>query len=309
MKRILIILSTYNGSKFLPEQLNSLYRQKNVDIHILVRDDGSKDNTIDILTEYKNKFGRMTIYAESNVGVHRSFHKLMGYASDKFPDFDYYSFCDQDDVWLEDKLYVATQLLGDKVNALYYCNAFITNSKLEIISDIGIQEQICLQYVIFRQPALGCTQVMTNSFFKTCANLSKKYLSCNPSGIVIHDYFTILISQMTETHVIADKAAHILYRQHGNNVTKHTREKIRHKIQRVNKRLKQQSGIKYTCFQILCKFLEDRLTNNASNLYYRMQNYQNSILKTLSFAWYMQHYYSKLNIKLYVLYCITKRLL
>ncbi len=60
MERILVLLSTYNGHKYLREQLDSLYAQENVHLHILVRDDGSKDETIEILNEYKNRNGKMT---------------------------------------------------------------------------------------------------------------------------------------------------------------------------------------------------------------------------------------------------------
>ncbi len=308
MKRILIMLSTYNGHKYLREQLDSLYKQKNVDIHILVRDDGSVDDTLDILSEYQNKFGKMTICADSNIGAAKSFHKLMAYANDKFSNFDYYSFCDQDDVWMENKLYAASQELEGKYNALYYCNALTTNSKLEITGEHGVKKEICLQYVMFRQPALGCTQVMTNSFFRTCADISRKYVERNPSYIILHDKFTIWISQMIETEVVVDDTAYMLYRQHGDNVASHTDENIKNKIQRVHKRISQQRGSLSESLLIISELLGNRLTNNAVDVFCRMSNYQDSISKTIAFACYMQQYYSNWGIKLLALYSIVRRL-
>lgn len=308
MKKVLIMLSTYNGNKYLREQLDSLYRQENVDIHILVRDDGSFDKTLEILSEYQIQYGKMTICAESNIGPAESFHRLMAYASDNFIDFDYYSFCDQDDVWMSSKLYNAAQRLEGKDNALYYCNALIMDSDLNIVGERGVKQDVSLQYVIFRQPALGCTQVMTKLFFMTCAKLSRLYLESNPPSVVMHDAFIIWISRMIKTEVVVDDSIFILYRQHGGNVTLHNDANIKNKILRVKKRIKQQRGNKYTNLQILNKLLRGELTENAIDVFRRMTNYQTSFLKTLSFAWYMQCYYSDVGTKLLVLYSIIRRL-
>ena len=104
MCSVLVMLSTYNGEKFLAQQLDSLYKQKKVDVFILVRDDGSNDKTLEILNQYKDKYGKMIVLAQSNIGVAQSFFSLMYYAVTEMPKFDFYAFCDQDDVWFENKL-------------------------------------------------------------------------------------------------------------------------------------------------------------------------------------------------------------
>ena len=69
-KRVQILLSTYNGEKYLSEQLNSLLQQSYSNIHILIRDDGSKDKTISILKDYQIKFPqKIQIILDKNVGV------------------------------------------------------------------------------------------------------------------------------------------------------------------------------------------------------------------------------------------------
>ena len=108
MNKVLILMSVYNGEKYLVEQIESLIHQERVDVSILVRDDGSSDGTIDILENYKTK-GILDFYTGENLRPARSFMHLLFNA----PDCDYYAFCDQDDVWLPEKLLVATDALKD----------------------------------------------------------------------------------------------------------------------------------------------------------------------------------------------------
>ena len=115
---ILILLTTYNSRKYIREQLDSLYAQQDVRIDILVRDDCSTDDTLELLRDYKEKNGKMTILPASNAGAAYSFHILAHYALTEMQKFDYYSFCDRDDVWLKNKLYISCISL-DKTKALY----------------------------------------------------------------------------------------------------------------------------------------------------------------------------------------------
>lgn len=96
MKTVSVLLSTYNGEKYLREQLDSLLVQQGVDLRIIARDDGSKDTTVEILKEYAGKDTRVSFFEGKNVGPAQSFFDLIM----KSPDSDYYAFCDQDDVWI-----------------------------------------------------------------------------------------------------------------------------------------------------------------------------------------------------------------
>ena len=308
IKSVLIMLSTYNGHEYLQEQLDSLYQQKDVDIHILVRDDGSKDNTVEILKTYQHKYGKMTIHADENIGAAKSFHTLMSYAYCEYPNYDYYAFSDQDDVWLEDKLFIATQQISENNGDLYYCNAIITDSNLNKIENLGCKRNLSLQYLMFRQPALGCTQVMTKKYFSLCTELFKDYIKHNPPLIELHDVWTMWISQMIGINVVVDEEAHMLYRQHGNNVTTHNQESVLQKIRRVSKRSQEHKGYTYSNLKILGELLRDRLTYSAKDALNRLYDYKSSILKTLSFAFYMQRYFKSLSIKAMVIYRIIYRL-
>lgn len=308
MNSVLIMLSTYNGQKYIREQLDSLYNQKDVDIHILVRDDGSKDDTVKILNEYREKQGKMTIRVDENIGAAMSFHTLMSYAYSEYPNFDYYAFSDQDDVWYEDKLFSAIQQLFDNKGDLYYCKAIVTDSHLNKIRDLWYEHDLSLQYLMFRQPALGCTQVMTNQYFMFCTKLFKKYIQKKPPLIELHDVWTMWISQMIGAKVIVDNSIHMLYRQHGNNVTSHNKENTIQKIQRVSKRARKHASNTSTNLKIIGDLLQKRLTPNAIEVLSKMNNYKKSISQTLSFAFYMQKYFHSFSIKAMVMYRILYRL-
>lgn len=124
MKRILVLLSTYNGELFLREQLDSLFAQVGVELHIWVRDDGSKDSTQKILFEYREKFpNKITIVLGENIGWKRSFFELLSFAKQNSVVYDYYAFCDQDDIWLPTKLQRAVEKMGElNTNIRLYCS-------------------------------------------------------------------------------------------------------------------------------------------------------------------------------------------
>lgn len=93
---ITVLMSTYNGEKYLKEQLDSILNQEQVDLKLLIRDDGSTDGTVNILKEYENSHTNIKWYSGLNLGCGKSFFQLVLDA----PKSDYYAFVDQDDVWV-----------------------------------------------------------------------------------------------------------------------------------------------------------------------------------------------------------------
>ena len=95
----MILLSTYNGEKYLKEQLDSIFSQSYKNFEIITRDDGSNDETINILKSYNIKI----LDTDKNLGAKLSFSTLLNY-SVKNTDADYFMFCDQDDIWKNDMI-------------------------------------------------------------------------------------------------------------------------------------------------------------------------------------------------------------
>ena len=123
-----ILLSTFNGAKYLAQQLDSIVVQSYSDWRLLVRDDGSTDNTWTILQSYADKDPRITIYQDGkNIGAMRSFERLLTQNSDA----EYYAFCDQDDVWEPDKLSLS-------LNAIHQAEQQYPNKPIVIHTDLKV---------------------------------------------------------------------------------------------------------------------------------------------------------------------------
>ena len=209
--KVCVLLSTYNGEKFLKEQLDSLIDQEGIELQVLCRDDGSKYRTLDILEEYQKKDGRISYYKGENLGPAQSFFDLIM----KSPDADYYAFCDQDDVWDKDKLKIAVNMLAvedtSKPN-MYYSNLRIVDQDLKFYrlshSEPSVQKD---KYsVLTEDMATGCTVV----FNKIAREFVQKGV---PEYCSMHDTWIYMICKFFGK-TIYDFDAHISYRQHGNNV-------------------------------------------------------------------------------------------
>ena len=206
MKKVNILLSTYNGQDYLEEQLRSLLEQRGVEIDILVRDDGSTDGTRDILDQWQEK-GLLTWYGGENLGWAMSFIHLLVHSHEA----DYYAFCDQDDIWMPDKLLAATELLDSKDSqpALYCSNM---NYYYEGRDEGKVKpegQRFNLYTAMVQCLALGCTMVLN----KPLASTMKAH---PPAAVFAHDFWVYQVASAIGT-VVYDDRSFLLYRQHGNN--------------------------------------------------------------------------------------------
>lgn len=211
MKSVCVLLSTYNGEKFLEEQIDSLLKQEGVDLKILARDDGSSDNTLSILKKYSENHKNISYYSGQNIKPAQSFFDLIR----KAPSADYYAFCDQDDVWDHDKLISAVNKLEkeDKIKPnMYYSNLRIVDQNLTFYrfshSEPSIQKN---KYsVLTEDMATGCTIVFNNVAEEMIRGNTPEYCS-------MHDTWVYMVCKFFGK-TIYDFDAHISYRQHENNV-------------------------------------------------------------------------------------------
>lgn len=207
MKEVTVLMSTYNGEKYLREQIESILSQRNVVVHLLVRDDGSTDSTIDILNEYKNK-GCLNLIQSSNIGWRKSFMELVNSA----PDSDFYAFCDQDDIWLPNKLYVAIETIlkenYHRTPILYGSNLYYYKNG-EVKGKVDLNTKFTKQSCLIRALTCGCTFV----FNKKLCDLLK---GNPPNYVEAHDSWIFMVA-MYLGKVLYDPNAYILYRQHDNN--------------------------------------------------------------------------------------------
>lgn len=210
MKKILVIMATYNGEKYLSEQLASILSQKDVLVKILIRDDGSKDKTQNILDAYQNS-GKIQWYTGEHLNVARGYYDLMRMASDF--EVDYIAFADQDDVWDLDKLYIATQYLNDvdeEIPALYYCGQRLVDKELGFIAnhELNAKRSLITRFVL--SDFAGCTGVFNKA-------LLKAVLEYEPEYILMHDTWILKVCLCLGGKVFVDTKPHMDYRQHGGN--------------------------------------------------------------------------------------------
>jgi rhamnosyltransferase len=215
--KIIILLSTYNGEKFLKEQIDSLLNQdidSEYELEIFVRDDGSTDNTIAILNSYKFA-NKLTWYQGPNKGPAKSFWELLCTAKEA----GYYAFCDQDDVWFHNKLSRAIkklQAIKNQNQPLLYCSAVTPVDKdlneLNMSKRNGIQKYTDFAHSLIYSIAPGCTFVFNNQARKVMQNYD-----INKNFELIHDWLAHKIVCMLGT-MIYDEYPGLYYRQHGTNV-------------------------------------------------------------------------------------------
>lgn len=204
--RICVLMSTYNGEKYLREQLDSILYQEGVAPDIFIRDDGSTDKTIEILEEYSKNYSNIIYYIGKNLKSAWSFMDLL-YSCGKY---DYYAFADQDDVWKKEKLIKGIEKLRGNVH-LYGGKKIIVDSNLNILSqEDDVPEKLTLGSVITQCKISGCTMVFDNY-------LREKILEYKPQNISMHDSWVLKVAKCVGD-IYYDRNEYIFYRQHSNNV-------------------------------------------------------------------------------------------
>lgn len=210
MKKIQILLSTYNGEKHLKEQLDSFLALDNKDeVSVFIRDDGSTDSTRRILADYEDKDGFRIIYGE-NLGLNASLQALFLQAD---PDCLYYAYADQDDVWLPNKLSTAARAL-DKESAtepvLYTARSFLTDA---VGNKIGVtripKRPPSFPNAMVQNVCIGHTQVYNRPML---ALLRDNY----SDGMFVTDHWAYLLASAFGK-IVYDKTPTTLYRQHASN--------------------------------------------------------------------------------------------
>lgn len=151
MKSVIVIMSTYNGSKNVCRQLDSIFCQKDVEVSVVIRDDNSDDNTVDVLKSYAKITGKeITVMTGKNEGYARSFWDALCMAGEA----DYYAFSDQDDVWKDDKLIKTITPIEESAyvgSKLAYCRMQRSDEKLNrldeqvrVLRPAQLSKKICL---------------------------------------------------------------------------------------------------------------------------------------------------------------------
>lgn len=207
--KVAVLLSTYNGEKYIEDFLSGLRVQEWKEITLVVRDDGSSDNTLQIIRKACDFFKVKVLPSDGNLGSAKSFFSLLNEAGD---DFDYYAFADQDDYWLPDKISRAVKTIEtvSQDNPALYCSGVeYVDEHLNHLKWYTVPNKIGFGNALVENVATGCTIVLN----KTARQL---ILSKLPDNCLMHDWWFYLVISCFGT-ILWDDYSGIKYRQHQNN--------------------------------------------------------------------------------------------
>ena len=215
-EEIAILMATYNGEKYLAEQLDSLLSQTFQNWRLYIHDDGSEDRTVSVVKEYAEKYpGKIVIiYAPPTGGAKNNFLFLL-----KCVDAPYIMFCDQDDVWLPEKIEKTYRRMKDVEGdrpALVFTDLQVVDQDRELIAPQMSEYQkldidkTWVEDFLPENVITGCT-VMIN---RKMAELARK--AEDPSRIIMHDWFMAIVAARFGLVSCVEEPL-ILYRQHGVN--------------------------------------------------------------------------------------------
>ena len=270
-EKIAILLSTYNGGKYLAEQLDSLFHQSNQSFHLYIRDDGSSDDTIQIIEQYRASHSEKISLIDdgkSHKQATASFLSLLEYVDSK-----YYMFCDQDDIWLPFKIENTFKyfLAIEKENQANTPIAVFTDLKI-VDENLKVIKESFLQTLnmnaIQKHPDLLCVHnVVTGSTMILNRAVKKITFPISPYAHM-HDEWIALCVHFRGGVLASIKEPTIYYRQHTTNTiganqdhsikmfwSPNWRKQLMKKINLLHKEF----GVSYFHF-FLCKILYGWLT-------------------------------------------------
>ena len=214
MEQVDILMATYNGEKYLKEQLESILNQTYTNIRLLINDDCSTDKTIEILKEYEQKDNRIYVqYNKENLGSIKNFENILSRVENK-----YFMLADQDDVWMPQKVEKSLDKITKENADLVFTDLEAVDENLKTITPsvvryMGFKKNIDkyndYKLVFLRNCVTGCTIISKKE-------LIKKYIPIPNKEPMVHDWWMALMIAQDGKLAFLDEPT-IKYRQHSKN--------------------------------------------------------------------------------------------
>lgn len=214
--KIAVLLSTYNGERYIEELLDSLLHQEFENWDLWIRDDGSHDNTVPLIRKFKARLensdrrNRIFFIQGENIGVTSSFFTLADAADSGY---DGFAFCDQDDGWHPDKLTRAASALSshrasaqknqssreDLTNAegpfLYHCRQWMTLADDPSVRELSpLPKRTGFGNALVQNQVVGCSMVINEELRKLMIMAFSRYGNSVPEHVIMHDWWCYLIA-------------------------------------------------------------------------------------------------------------------
>ncbi len=205
---ISIAMATYNGSLYIPSQLDSIINQTHKNIEIIIVDDCSSDDTVSIILQYQKQHTNIKlIQNQTNMGVVKTFAQAISLCEG-----DYIALSDQDDVWFSNKLEKLLANIGD--NLLIHSDAVLVDDNMQVIANSNItqtkKDRYKAEFVdyLISTSVTGCTALFPKKLLDLALPI--------PDGFYIHDHYLAIVASFYGTVKFLDEPL-VYYRQHGNN--------------------------------------------------------------------------------------------
>lgn len=200
-------MSTYDGAAYVEQQVESILAQTHGDLRLTVRDDGSRDGTLDVLARWSED-PRVSVHPGDNVGLPHAFFRLIEESAD---DVDFWALADQDDVWEPDKIArAASRLAGMTGPALYCARVLVVDERLRpLYPHVLPRRGPSFANALAQNIATGCTIVLNREARDV---LRGRW----PTHAVMHDAWLYAVLAGTGS-VVYDPHLVVRYRQHGDN--------------------------------------------------------------------------------------------
>ncbi len=217
MKKIVVLMATFNGEKYINQQISSILLQKNVEVKLIIRDDGSTDKTVDICKTWVAKDNRVDLLSggEPTGTPAGNFYKMLMFLYAGSEKCDFIAFADQDDIWEDIKLYAAIEKIG--LDGFAYSSnliAYVESGKsVWIVNKFG--KQTNYDY-IFQGASAGCTYVFRYEVLALIVEFLNK-VEFEELKYISHDWLVYAVVRSKDRKWIMDQSAYIFYRQHQNN--------------------------------------------------------------------------------------------
>ena len=215
-KKVLVLMATFNGAKYITKQLYSILSQSDVDLEILISDDHSSDKTFQINKKFSKKKNIKILKNKKNFGsAAGNFFNLI--KKSKVSRFDYIAFSDQDDIWFNNKILSSIKFL--EKNFADTMSSDIIAYWPKINKRRIIRKGLTLNKYDhwFEGPGPGCSQVITKKAFIAF----KKFILENSKSLNLihyHDWLIYALCRYNKFKWIISEKPKMLYRQHNNNV-------------------------------------------------------------------------------------------
>lgn len=217
MKKIAILMATYNGGRWITQQINSILSQTYPFWVLYIRDDGSSDDTLSIISKYAAQYSQIKLVVDEKgrsgcPGM--NFLRLLCCVD--IGAYDYFSFCDQDDVWAPNKIERAIEGLERSNCHGYSCNliAFDEKKRNAWYLNKGYPQTNC-DY-LFQGGSAGCTYVITATAASLIAELTRRNFDKMPLQFS-HDWLIYAVCRSHRLGWMHDDCASVFYRQHAVN--------------------------------------------------------------------------------------------